>query len=156
MWSRVRRWLQTWGTLIVATVAMMLSGYAIYSENIHYTELTKPHTQHNEIYDRLCRLDERIERAQGWIDTAGSLGQDTTESKAKLQLAIDLRQQAETLWDHGDYADADRLIREAYDILDTIPQPPLMMYWWVLVVLIVGVLLAALLAVVTRPKREKG
>jgi hypothetical protein len=134
------RWLKTWGTLIVAIVALALSGYAIYVDNVHYQEITKPHTEHEEIYDRLARLDNRIERVEQSIgDVRGSNVEELYDS---LMEAKQLRDQAELAWDEGRYTDADEFIKDAYDNLPRISPMPL--NWW----LIIGII-AAVIAVAT-------
>jgi len=142
-----------WISLFVAIGALAASVYAIYIDNKHYTEITVPHTRFDEIRDRLYRLDERIERAQGDIDAAENIGEDSTESRASLQLAIDLRGQAETQWDHGNYSTADTLISEAYDNLDKIPQLHVFeMYWALIIGSIIGVILIILIVALRRLK----
>jgi hypothetical protein len=119
----VRRWFKSWGTLLtllVAVIALGLSGYAIYADNAHYQELIKPHAQHDEIRDRLVRLDDKIERAEQSINARQYFGEDVTEPQNNLIKATELRDQAELAWDKGDYTEADRLIKEAYDILQKI------------------------------------
>ena len=54
------RWAKAWGPLIIAIIALVVSGYAIYQDNVHYQEVTKPHTEHTEIKDKLDRLDSEI------------------------------------------------------------------------------------------------
>ncbi len=121
----ITRWLKTWGALLIAVIALGLSGYAVHVDNVHYQEIIKPHTQHDEIYNRLVRLDDKIERVQQWISASQDLGQDTSESQINLGNAIELRDQAELAWDEDRYTEADKLISEAYDVLQKIPPPPL-------------------------------
>ncbi len=121
----VTRWLKTWGALLIAVIALGLSGYAIYVDNVHYQEVTKPHTQHDEIYNRLVRLDDKIERVQQWSNDMPDIEQGISELQLNLRKAIELRDQAELAWDTGRYIEADAIIREAHDILQEIPPPPL-------------------------------
>jgi hypothetical protein len=65
--KRVIDWLSRWASLVVAVIALAFSIYAIVTENLHYSELTQPHAQHEEAYDKLARLDARLERAR--VDT---------------------------------------------------------------------------------------
>jgi hypothetical protein len=60
---RVTFWLRSWGALGVAVIALAFSIYAVVAENMHYAELTRPHAQHEEVYDKLIRLDSSLERA---------------------------------------------------------------------------------------------
>lgn len=136
-----------WLSLIVAIFALAASGYAIYIDNKHYTDVTVPHTQFDEIRDRLSRLDGRIERAQDDIDTAESIGEDTSESKVALQSAAEMRQQAEELWDDGRYDEADAAIKEAYELLDLIPPVRVFRMYWVLVSVAITVVVVTLLVV---------
>ncbi len=117
-------WIKTWGALLVAVIALTLSGYAIYVDNVHYQEVTKPHTQHDEIYNRLVMLDGKIERAEQSINAVQDLGQNISEPQKNLRKAKELRDQAELAWDTGRYIEADAIIREAYDVLQKIPPPP--------------------------------
>ena len=119
----ITRWLKTWGALLIAVIALGLSGYAVHVDNVHYQEIIKPHTQHDEIYNRLVRLDDKIERVQQWIGDSQDLGQDTSESQINLGDAIELRDQAELAWDEGRYTEADKLISEAHDILEEMLLP---------------------------------
>ncbi len=140
-------WLKTWGPILVAVIALSLSGIAILLDNIHYQEITKPHTQHDEIYNRLSRLDAKIERIEGWINADEELGIDRSESRESLIKAKTLREQSETQWDHTNYAQADTLISQAYEILDGVPPPAPRMVRWSLW-LIVGLVVVAVIGVV--------
>lgn len=146
----VTRWLKTWGPLLVAVIALALSGYAISVDNVHYQEVIKPHTQHDEIYNRLVILDGKIERAEQSINAVQDVGQDISEPQENLRKAKELRDQAELAWDKVSYAEADRIIREAYDTLQEIPPPPVAPSNWLLLggisgsVLIVGILILVL------------
>ncbi len=102
------------GALIVGVIALGVSAYAVYIDRVHYQEVTKPYTQHDEIYNRLVRLDDKIERVQQWISASQDLGQDASESQINLRNAIELRDQAELAWDEGHYIEADKLISEAH------------------------------------------
>ena len=92
--------------------------------NKQYEELTKPHTQHDEIYNRLVVLDNKIERAEQSINYLQDIGEDTSEPHKNLRKAKELRDQVEMAWDEGRYTEADKIIKEAYDILREIPTPP--------------------------------
>jgi len=127
----ITRWLKTWGALLIAVIALGLSGYAVHVDNVHYQEIIKPHTQHDEIYNRLVRLDDKIERVQQWISASQDLGQDTSESQINLGNAIELRDQAELAWDEGYYTEADKLISEAHHILEEITLLVAPLSWWV-------------------------
>jgi tetratricopeptide (TPR) repeat protein len=114
------RWVKTWGSLIIAIIALIISGYAIYQNNVHYQEVTKPHTQHDEIYNRLVRLDDKIERTEQNLVSLLEQTQDANESLKYLSKAKELRDQAELAWDEGHYDEADKFIREAYEVLQEI------------------------------------
>ena len=125
----------TWAALIVAILALGASASAVYLDNVHfkestelqekrYEELTKPHTRHDEIYNRLVILDGRIERAEQNINASKDLGQDTGEHYNFLRQAKQLRDQAEDAWDQSQHSEAANFISEAYNVLDNIPPPP--------------------------------
>ena len=141
---RVIRWIKTWAPLFVAVIALALSGYAIYVDNVHYQEVTRPHTKHDEIYDRLTRLDDKIERAEQSIGAMQDLDEDIGELQNNLRKAKGLRDQAELAWDEGLYTDADKFIGEAYDILQEIP-PPKPVGWWLIGAIIGGGLIIGLI-----------
>ena len=93
-------------------------------DNVHYQEVTKPHTQHEEIRDKLARLDTKIERAKGWVYSWEALGETTRDFRESLSKAESLSDEAEKAWRNTDYNEADKLIDEAYDFLAEIPPPP--------------------------------
>ena len=67
------KWFKVWGTLfavVIALSALGLSVLAICLDNAHYQETIKPHTKHDETYDRLTRLDNKIERTEQSITTS--------------------------------------------------------------------------------------
>ena len=127
------------GALIVGVIALGVSVYAVYIDRVHYREVTKPHAQHDEIYNRLVRLDDKIERVQQWISASQDRGQDTSESQINLRNAIELRDQAELAWDEGHYTEADKLISEAHHILVEIPLLAASLSWWVWLIVGLGV-----------------
>ena len=142
----ITRWLKTWGALLIAVIALGLSGYAVHIDNVHYQEIIKPHTQHDEIYNRLVRLDDKIERVQQWISASQDLGQDTSESQINLRNAMELRDQAELAWTKDLYTEADSLINKAFDILQEItPLAPAPINWWVIGIIVFGVMIGGLL-----------
>jgi hypothetical protein len=149
------RWLKKWGVLLVAALALLASGYAIYQDNVHYQEITKPHTQHDEIYNRLVRLDEKIERTEQNISTQQDTGHDVTDSQEALMQAIELRDQAELAWDEGNYTEADRLISEAHDVLGKIPAAFYFQAYWFLVIIISAVVLSLGLSLVIGKAKGK-
>jgi hypothetical protein len=153
---RAIRWLKSWGVLLVAVIALGLSGYAIYVDNVHYQEITKPHTQHDEIYNRLVRLDDKIERAEQSISDLQGAGQDINDSQENLSEAIKLRERAERAWDKGDYTKADRLIEEAYDSLEKIVTIQAAMQMWMIMAIIAAALLTiGILGGISTTKRKR-
>ncbi|MDY6917794.1 MAG: hypothetical protein SVP26_07585 [Chloroflexota bacterium] len=139
------RWLRTWGALVVAVAALGISVYVACAEQIHFTQLTLPHTRHDEVRDRLYRLDERIERAERCVQAAQSMGEGTADSTRALQVAIDLRWQAEAFWDDARYDEAETAIEDAYDALEVIPSVAVFpMYWWLVSVVLALVLVSSL------------
>jgi len=134
----ITRWLKTWGALLIAVIALGLSGYAVHVDNVHYQEIIKPHTQHDEIYNRLVRLDDKIERVQQSIGALQDLGQDVSESQINLQNAVELRDEAELAWDEDYYTDADTLISKAHHILAEITLVE-GISWWVFLIIGLGV-----------------
>jgi len=132
-----------WVPLIVSIFALGLSGYAIYVDNVHYQEVTKPHTKHDEIYNRLVRLDDKIGRAEQSISVLQDAGQDINGPQENLSKVKELRDQAELAWDEGNYIEADRLIREAHDVLQEIPSLAFPLNWW-----LIGGIMAVVVAVI--------
>ena len=144
----VSSWLKTWGALFVAVIALALSGYAIWMDNVHYQEVTKPHTKHDEIYDRLARLDDKIERLQQWSNNIPDIEQGISELQLNLRKAIELRDQAELAWDEGHYTEADKLISEAHHTLAEIPLLAPGLNWWLVGAIIIGVLIISTIILV--------
>ena len=91
----VTRWLKTWGALLIAVIALGLSGYAVHVDNVHYQEIIKPHTQHDEIYNRLVRLDSKIKRLEEHLISGQVLGWDISGLEKNFAEAKELRDQAE-------------------------------------------------------------
>ncbi|MFC2007134.1 hypothetical protein ACFLVB_00825 [Chloroflexota bacterium] len=90
----------------------------------HYAELVKPHTMHDEIYNRLVRLDRRIEgRKESFEDITDSntRGFNTYEYEYYFEEANKLRNQAEVAWDGSFYSDADEYITRAFGFLEKLP-----------------------------------
>jgi hypothetical protein len=150
-----------WVALIVAILALFLSGLAIYIDNVHYQEITKPHTQHDEIYNKLTRLDDRILRAENDISYFQTKGESTEVYQAYLYEAKNLRNQAEIAWDNGKYEEADNIINEAFNTLQSIPFPtptPLPVEppfnWWLIGGIITGLVCVAIVVWLTviRPR----
>jgi len=135
-------WLKNWGTLLIAVVALGVSVYTCWVDNIHYNELAKPHSQHIEINNRLSRLSERIEREEQSLSVLERNGEDISEHKEILRQAKILFNQAELAWDNGQYAEADRLIEEAYNI---VPSVEVGFAWWVWLIVQVAVVVIGLL-----------
>jgi hypothetical protein len=144
------------GALIVGVIALGVSVYAVYIDRVHYQETIKPHTQHDEIYNRLVRLDDKIERVQRWGNDMPDIEQGISELQLNLRKAKELRDQAELAWDTGRYIEADAIIREAHAILQEIPPPLAMpMNWWLLLGVIVSVLILSTIMLVLRGRRSE-
>ena len=149
------RWFKTWGSLLVAVIALGLSGYAIYVDNVHHQEATKPPIQREEVYDRLARLDNEIERGVQSINAVQDSGQDVSELQGYLGEAKKLRDQAESAWNVGDYTEADELIGEAHAVLDEVLQPPSEpINWWLLGVVIAGGMIMGTVAWLVASRRR--
>jgi hypothetical protein len=153
------RWVKTWGSLIVAIIALAFSGYAIYQDNLHYQEVTKPHTEHVETKDKLDRLDGEIERAKVLIYAWQDLGEDTNHYERSLSKAQSLRYQADQAWRNKQYGDADSLINQAYDAIDEIPPtisptPTTATNWW-LIGGIIAVVIVVLIVIWQLAARRK-
>lgn len=128
-------------TILIALGALAVSIYALHLDSEHfkesselsrtalkierehyqelrkeYEELTKPHTKHDEIYNRLVILDGKIERVEQIVSDL--------ESEHHLREAKELRDQAELSWDEGHYPEADKFISQAHVVLARIPLPP--------------------------------
>jgi hypothetical protein len=153
---RVLGQLKTWAPIFLSLIAVALSGYAVYIDNAHYQELTKPHTQHDEIYSRLVRLDAKIERIAQAISVIRQSGQETVEATEKLEQAKSLRDRAELAWDSGHYTDTDAFIVEAHRILEEIRLPPVtVMNWWLIGGTIAGLaVISVLVSLAVRHKRS--
>ena len=153
---RIKTWLNTWLPLIAAGFALVFSGYAIYADNVHYQEVTKPHAKHNEIYNMLVRLDDRIERVQQWISAPQNLGQEIRESEIILREATELRDQAELAWAKGYYAEAEVLINTAFGNLQKITPPAKPVRNWGLIggIIAAAVVIVILLAYFLRWRRR--
>ncbi len=106
--SRVNTWVSLL-SLLVAIIALAFTGFTYFTENAHYQEVTKPHTQHDEIYDRLVILDNKIDRVERSINAVQGSG---LEFLKDLMETKELRDQAELAWDTGNYPEADKLISE--------------------------------------------
>jgi len=104
--------------------AIQQSQYAIQIETERFEELTIPHTQHEEIYDKLNRLDREMENAEAVIRERASLGETTIDLQDILRNAETVRDGADKAWRHKYYGEADKFINEAYDFLAEIPGPP--------------------------------
>ena len=122
---------------------------------MHYETLTKPHSQHDEIYDRLSRLDVKIERIEKEISVAEDSGYLVGEAVEKVTQAKLLRNQAESAWDSERYSEADKFIDEAHVILDQIdlPPPTTVMNWWLIGGIIAAVVVIAVVISVSIRRR---
>ena len=123
-----------------------LSQYAIETEKQHYEELTKPHTQHEEIYDKLSRLDNEIETYRNIYSPLIYPEEEIDNLLDILNHVERLRNEADEAWRYRDYDKADKLINEAYNELAKIPLPmpappvpPVPAFSWWLVGVIVAV-----------------
>lgn len=73
------------------------------------------------------------------------MGEGTADSTRALQVAIDLRWQAEAFWDDARYDEAETAIEDAYDALEVIPSVAVFpMYWWLVSVVLALVLVSSL------------
>ena len=103
---------------------MDLTQQAMEIERKHYEELTKPHTEHEEVYNKLSRLDTKIKSAKERIHYLELLGENTTDLQYILYDAEKRRDEADIAWSNEDYGNANRFIGEAYDLLNKIPPLP--------------------------------
>ena len=124
--------------------SIALSEYAIEVERQHYEELTKPHTQHEEIYDKLSRLDKKIETYRTLISPPAYPNEEIDNLLHILNDAERLRDDADEAWRRKDYDKADTLTNDAYNSLAKIPLPmpsPTPISWWIIIAVIAGTIL---------------
>jgi reverse gyrase len=150
-------WLKSWGALAVAVIALAFSIYAVVVENMHYAELTRPHAQHEEIYDKLTRLDIRLEYAEEYIQVRRTAGDNVTDLELILDNARSLADQAEQAWVKTDYDTADTCIREAFELADKIRPWPMLLpippNWWLIAsTIVLVVIIAVLFSILARRK----
>lgn len=120
-------------TAIIPLAALGFSGVAIYLDDIHFKEslqqaqqLAIPHAQHEEIYNKLTRLDAVIVRAEDSIKYRAEQGEDTSGLHDVLLEAYDLRNESDRAWNNREYDRADALVDEAYVCLNVIPPAPIL------------------------------
>ena len=121
-----------WVSLVALFIAVAALGMSIYTfciENAHYEELTRPHTLHNEVFDKLSRLDNKIDRIDKELRYKDNVESQVLES---LTEAKRVRDEAEMAWVNGDYEASDKLIKDAYDIVNKITTG---LGWWLYIVL---------------------
>ena len=154
--------LKEWGPIIATVIALAavgLSWYTMHMNNVRYQEITKPHTEHDEIYDRLTRLDEKMERTEQSMIEAENYGEEISELQESLKKAKRLRDEAELAWDARRYNEADEIIKEAHDLLQEIQEmtlpPPRPVSWSPIAGLIGGaIVLSLVIWAVTRRRGE--
>ena len=117
---------------VVPLTALGISIWAIHLSNetmefarTQYEELTKPHAQHQEIYDKLVRLDNRIELARQWTYWWSGISESSHDYEENLREAEILADNADKAWRNSNYGDANTFIDKAYDCLAKIPRTPL-------------------------------
>ena len=120
-----KTWVQQWGALIIATLALLLSGIVFYLDDMHYRELTEPYTKHEETSDMLVELNSRIDLSRERIEQLEDDSSDNAKYVYYLNEAENLRDIAETAWAEGDYSGANDAISRAHGLLDrTLPAEP--------------------------------
>jgi len=171
MKNNTKRFLRTWGILIIAVLAVVISGYGmrinrVYYEQsesryersiqlqeeryeelntqyerstalnksikeieeahyqelkMQYEELVKPHTEHDEVYDKLFLLMEDVEywrKVVNYFTSDGEVsGNEIADMNTALKEAETARQHAAEAWRHADYDEANEIIEAAYDSL---------------------------------------
>jgi murein tripeptide amidase MpaA len=150
------RWIGKWSSLIVAIIALTLSVYVVIIDNLHYQDLTKPHTEHVEIKDKLDRLDYAIEQARQDIIIWRACGEDTSSYENTLGIVISLRRQADEAWIENNYSEANSFINQAYDSIKEISPAPLFSppSNWLLIygIMTVGIFLAVIIWLMSRKR----
>ena len=120
-----KTWVQQWGALIVASLALLLAGIVFYIDDMHYRELTEPYTKHEETSDKLIELDSRIELSRERIEQLQDDNPDNTKYAYYLNEAENLCGTAEMALTDGDYSVANDAISQAHGLLDrTLPAEP--------------------------------
>lgn len=104
--------------------------------------LDTAHNTHEEVNNRLVRLDDRIERSEQFISTVQDFDETVDYYFSLLESAKHLRAQAEIAWFDGQYAMADEMIEEANDKLGRLATAGGGINWW-----LIGGLLGAMLIV---------
>ena len=121
-------WAVKAGTLAIAVLSLLASLWALQRDDAHfsestrmitrqYEELTKPHTRHSETFDKLTRLDARLESVRESVDSLSPDEQFAESRRKHLVAAEEARDNAERAWRRGDYDQADASIEQAYDSL---------------------------------------
>ncbi|MFH1650743.1 MAG: hypothetical protein ABID87_01380, partial [Chloroflexota bacterium] len=93
-------------TPAIALIAIFVSIYAVYIDNVHfnqsfkaqsqqYQELTIPYTQHQQSLDMLNRLDARMLRSKDWVYSWSKLNHPIQEFEDKLSLVQTLTDSAD-------------------------------------------------------------
>ena len=120
-----KTWVQQWGALIIASLALLLAGIVFYLDDMHYRELTEPYTKHEETSEKLVELDSRIELSRERIEQLQDDNPDNAKYIYYLNEAENLLGTAELAWTDGDYSGANDAISRAHGLLDrTLPAEP--------------------------------
>ena len=117
-------------------VAISLSGYAIYIDDIHYKnaqsfelkqyeQLTYPHIQHQETLDLINKLQDRMERCWFYVNSTSSvIYTDSAETDNYVDAIIKVQEMidsAEKAWAEKNYENAKSAVKDANLLLDDIP-----------------------------------
>ena len=132
----MKKWLLVWGVIVLGVVTLGFVVVNLFLDTAHNT--------HEEVNNRLVRLDDRIERSEQFISTVQDFDETVDYYFSLLESAKHLRAQAEIAWFDGHYAMADEMIEEANDKLDRLVMVGGGTNWW-----LIGGLLGAILIVLT-------
>ena len=164
-------------TPLLALGAIIISICALVIDNVHfnqefeaqaqqYQELTLPNIQHQQTLDMLNRLDARIQRSEDWVQSWSRLNKPVQNYLDNLSLVQTIINNAEKSWRDSDYTQAKDLINQANNLLDDIPQPPLVTTtttptptgetnWWMWGgIIAAGIIIAAILWLLLSRRRE--
>ena len=138
--SEFTGWINKWAiviTIICVSFVFGASSSAMDLDYQRYEEVTKPLSMHDEIYDRLITLDEKLERIEATVSEAGEkgVGIEITKIEGKLIRAKELRDRAEVERDKSEFGKADVSITKAREVLEEIMGMGQSLYWllWLMV-----------------------
>jgi hypothetical protein len=119
--NKMVSWLSKWGALLVAILALIISLSVNTFQTVKYIQVTQPNVYNQQISEKLKTTENMLNKVEKLLEENLGDDREITDVKRVVQESKRSWADAQQLWMNNDYFEADRLVMNAYSLLQSRP-----------------------------------